>query len=298
MKSHQNKSQKSNQINDKIVVVSIGVHTRLGDVLERALANVSFETVTTEDFLLGNRAYRRVLFAISTESANENAQLHLLTAHLDRSEDFMKGCVCVAIVDSAQGRLAHLDAITLLLAANHAGAMLPARPLVEGDRELRYFSDGRGSPFDRYCTQAGSLIDRLNAAGMALAERPRVRLLNALEGGEAHDWRNAIEHMINKKGGELADIGEPDETMLLCENNKGLPDEKTLSLLDGSGAIRLLIASPATGQELFVASLFARACLRGNYSLLPYAIVLFEGISAVEVIAGHIPIDQLLAEKD
>lgn len=298
MKNQHDKTKSDLLLNDKIVVVSVGRHTRLGDVLEHALANVAFETVTADAFLTESWRNRRLLFAISTEHTNENTQLHLLTAHLKQSEDCLQGCVCVAIADGAQGKLAHLDAIVLLLAANHAGAMLPACSLLEADRELRYFSGGKTSPFERYRELAKSLIERLHAAQIPQIDSPRVRLLNVLDGGTANDWQALIDRTIKNRGCELVSDGLADETILLCENSDGLPDEKTHTLLNGSGALRLLIASPAAGQELFVAALFSRACLRGNYSLLPNAIVLFEGMSAVEVIAGHIPIDQLLAGKD
>jgi hypothetical protein len=57
-------------------------------------------------------------------------------------------------------------------------------------------------------------------------------------------------------------------------------------MLGGTGRLRLLLASPTTGSDLYTAALMERACLRGDYTLPPNAIVVFEGISAVEALAS------------
>ena len=122
-----------------------------------------------------------------------------------------------------------------------------------------------------------------------------VRFVTALEGGIAHDWREYLSRLIEQNGGELLDIGETDETILLCENTEGLPNEKTLSLLAGSGKLRILLASPTTGSELYLACLIERACLRGNYTLPPHAALVFDGMSAVEVMASKAEMDRVKA---
>ena len=68
-----------------LVVVSIGNHTRLGDVLEYAVAGLAFETIEPEVFLRGSWQNRRVLFAISAEVSGENTQLRALAAGLPGS---------------------------------------------------------------------------------------------------------------------------------------------------------------------------------------------------------------------
>ena len=286
MQNQQNQTDLSYQKNEKILVVSIGRHTRLGDILEYALAEVAFETVETEAFLNGNCDNRKLLFAISADETSGNAQLHTLIASLREKNNLLEGCVCAAIADNAQGRLSHLDLLALLLAANSAGASLPAHPLLEGDRELRYFSVGRESSFERYRMQARQLVERLTAAASTPPELPCVRLCIALEDGAAHDWRTLLSQITETRDGVLADDQEPLETILVCENTSGTPDENTLSLLDGAGRLGVFLASPTMGSDLYLSCLLERACLRGSYSLVPRAVLVFDGMSAVEVLAG------------
>ncbi len=271
---------------EKLVVVSIGRHTRLGDVLEYALFDTAFETVDAERFFNGNWTNRRLLFAISADETGENAQLHTLNARLREKDGFLENCVCAVIADDAQGRLSYLDAIALLLAANGAGASMPAHPLIEGDRELRYFSGGKVSPFERYRVQARQLVERLLAAESTPPEHPRLQLQLALEDGAAHDWRLLLERMIETRAGLFSDDQEPDDTILVCENILGLPEGNVLSRLNGGGRLRIVLASPTMGSDLYLACLLVHSCLRGNYCLAPRAVLVFEGLSAVEVLAS------------
>ena len=270
----------------KLVVVSIGRHTRLGDILEYALFDTAFETVEAEAFLAGSLNHRRLLFAISADESDGNAQLHTLTSHLLERGDFLENCVCAAIVDGAQGALAHLDTTALLLAANRAGAYILPHPLIEGDRELRYFSGGKESSFERYRLQARQLVERLLVAEITPPEHPRVRFATALEGGAAHDWSGVLEEIVSASGGTFEDIITPDETVLLCENTDGLPDERTLTLLNAAGTLRLILASPTPGGDLYASAIVEHACIRGNDSLVPHGVLVFDGLSAVEVLAS------------
>ena len=242
MQNEQENSELNEKDAGKLGVVSIGRHSRLGDILEYALFDTAFETVEAEAFLTGSWNHRRLLFAISADETGESAQLHTLNAHLREKGGFLEGCVCAAIVDGAQGSLAHLDALALLLAANRAGAYILPRPLIEADRELRYFSGGKESPFERYRVQARQLMERLLAAESTPPEHPRVRFVTALEGGAAHDWSGVLEEIVSASGGTFEDIIAPDETVLLCENTDGLPDARTLALLNAAGTLRLLLA--------------------------------------------------------
>lgn len=278
-----NEHQPTNE--DKLLVVSIGTHTRLGDVLEFALANRAFESLDTEAFQRGGYQNRRILFAVSADASGENAELRALAANLQTG--MLEGCVCAAIADGAAGGEVHLDLSRLLRAANDAGATVIAKPLLESGRELRQFAVGKETPFAKYQQLARELVARLTAQEPQTKANPLVRFLTALEGGAAHDWREYLSRLIDSRGGELADIGEPDETILLCENTDGIPDERTLARLSGSGKLRILLASPATGSELYAACLFERTCLRGNYTLPPRALIVFEGLSAVEVMASR-----------
>lgn len=281
--------QPTNEV--KLLVVSVGTHTRLGDVLEFALAETPFKTIDADAFARGAWIDRRVLFAVSADASGDNAQLGMLAANLRAGA--LEGCVCAAIADGAAGGEAHLDVIRLLRAANEAGATIPAKPLLESGRELRQFADGKETPFTQYRLSARQLVERLCAQKSEIPEHPLVRFITALEGGAAHDWREYLSKLIESSVGELTDIGEPDETILLCENTEGIPDEKTLSLLTGSGKLRILLASPATGSELYAACLIECASLRGNYMLPPRALIVFEGLSAVETMASRAEMERV-----
>lgn len=293
MRNQLEKIEGSEQTQERILVVSIGTHVRLVDVLEAALAGTAFETVDADEFLRGTWENRRLLFAISAEESYENALLIALCAGLRKGDCKLSGCVCAGIVDCASGGQAHLDTLCLLLAANRSGARVLSRPLVEGDRELRFFSGAKEPPFARYCAAARELVVRLTAEQTLMKQQPRVWVLTALEGGIAYDWRNMISRLAEPDGWEFSDIGEPDETILLCENNGGVPDDKTLRLLNGSGRLRILLASATPASELYLACLLEHACLRGNYILPPRAILICEGFSAVEVLANKIEMERV-----
>jgi len=286
-------TQESEAANKKLLIVSVGTHTRLGDVLEFALAETLFETIDADAFARGSWADRRVLFAVSADATGENARLRALAASLRASA--LERCFCAAIADGAAGGEAHLDMIRLLRAANNAGATILAKPLLEGGHELRQFAHGKETPFMQFRIAARELVARLHATQTEANETPRVRFITALEGGAAHDWREYLSRLIESNGGELADIGEPNETILFCENTEGLPSEKTIALLTGSNKLRMLVASPATGSELYTACLIERACLRGNYALPPHAVLVFDGLSAVEVMASRAEMERVKA---
>ena len=295
MQNEQENSELSKNDVGKLVVVSIGRHTRLGDILEYALAGQAFETVDMERFFSESWTKRRLLFAISADESDGNAHLHTLTSRLLERGDFLENCVCAAIVDGAQGSLAHLDALALLLAANRTGAYILPRPLIEADRELRYFSGGRESSFERYRASARQFVERLVAAESTPPEHPRVRFVTALEGGAAHDWSGVLEEIVSTSGGTFEDIIAPDETVLLCENTDGLPDERTLALLNAAGTLRLILASPTPGGELYTSAIIEHACIRGNDSLAPRGVLVFEGLSAVEVLASKRELERVKA---
>lgn len=295
MQNEPNKTELIQIENEKLLVVSTGAHTRLGDILEFALAGHAFETVEREAFFAGNRVNRRLLFALSANEASDNAQLHALRAGLREKENFLEGCVCAAIVDGAQGALSHLDTLALLLSANQAGASVMSRPLIEADRELRLWSGGRESSFERYRSSARALVERLLTAETTPPEHPRVRFATALEGGAARDWSGVLEGIITSSGGVWEDIIAPDETILLSENTSGLPEERVLARLDAAGTLRLLLASPTPGGDLYASAIIERACIRGAYALAPRAVLVFEGLSSVEVLASKRELERVRA---
>lgn len=279
------------KLSETTFIVSLGQHTRLGDALEYAMAGIAFETVDAGDLAQGDWTNRRLLFAASADAYGENENLRALAALLIGGGCDLAGGVCAMIADGEQGGAIHLDAIRLLLAANTAGAEILSRPLLESGRDLRNIAPeagGKESAFDRYRALAQALTKRLSEYESTRPDHRCVRFACALDAGVTNDWRAAIRRMLAASNVELSeDDAETEETILLCENTDGLPDSRTLALLKGSGEMRFLVASPATGGELYAASLMERACLRGKYALPPHAVTLFEGLSAVEVLASR-----------
>ena len=284
---------------DQIVIVSMGQHTRLGDVLEYALAQTPFETIDASELARGNWANRRLLFATSADQRGENAGLRQLAARLGGGECDLSGCAVAMIADGEQGGAIHLDAIRLLIAANAAGAEVLTRPLIETGRDLRTLTQelgGRESGFERYRSLARALAERLAKVEQAKSGLHEPRLATALDAGTGNDWRAAIRRMLAAGSAALSeDDSETEETILLCENAEGLPDAATLAQLRGEGRVRFLVASPSTGAELYLAALLERACLRGGYSLAPRGVIVFEGKSAVEVLASRAEMERVKA---
>ena len=296
-KDHLKTNPEVNGTGEKLVVVSIGTHTRLGDVLESALTGVAFETVTAEDFSRRRWEDRRLLFAISAGADGENGQLRALASQLSRGECALTESVCACIVDGASGGQAHLDTMRLLLTANAAGAEVIAAPLLESGRELRAFASGKEAPFARYCALAQGLVRRLMEANPLANHADAISscFVTALEAGAARDWRALIARFALLCDKSSAKPETQTETILLCENQNSLPDEDTFSRLTDGGYLRLLLASPATGSELYLACLLERAVLRGNYALPPRAVLVSEGLSALEVLSSKAEVERAKA---
>ena len=294
----QNRNQTTESVKT-VTIVSIGQHTRLGDALEYAVEGVPFETVDTGELAAGNWTNRCLLFAASADKHGENADLRALASLLQARECDLSGCVCAMIADGEQGGAIHLDAIRLLLSANDAGAELIAQPLLESERDLRNLAGeagGRETGFARYRTLAKTLTLRLIEQAASAKKQQSIRFASALDAGTKNDWHGVIRRMMADCEMELSeDDAESEDTIVLCENTDGLPDAKTLALLCGGGRIRFLVASPETGGDLYTSALFERACLRGNHSLAPGSITLFEGKSAVEALASRVELERVKA---
>ena len=278
-----------------ITLIPLGRHTRLGDALEYALEGIPFDTVSA-DALTDDARGCRILFAASADALGENTQMRALAARLAGGRVSLEGCHAAMIADAEQGGAMHLDALRLLLAANAAGAAILPHPLVEAGRDLRALPRESGeTPFARYRALARELVRRLASVTNEPQTRSRVRFVTVLGDGIANDWRIALSRIVPAAGGILCDEEDADETVLLCENAEGLPDGDTLALLGGGGLLCLLIASPATGNELYTSALIERACIRGNYALPPRAVTVFEGFSAAEALTDKRGLERMKA---
>lgn len=307
-------------LQEEITIVSLGRHTRLGDVLERAVQKHKIETVEPAELSGADWSGRRILFAVSC-GEGENAELSALIRRLKNGECDLTNSVCSAVLDAGENASAHTDLLRLLLAANGAGAWILSKPCVEASRDLKnvpvMYGAGRGSLYERYCALGEMLAARLSAFDPArlAPEEPesetaenrakRVRIALPLENAAAaRDWQSALTRGFVFRGMEPVEAeNDPAEhTFLLCENTSGLPDAKTLAVLDDlrGGGLRVAVVSPHIGAELFALLMLDRACLQGSFTLEPKAFTLLEGVSAQEAFAGKAEFERVkkaVAEK-
>ena len=73
-------------LKNPITMISVGRHTRLGDVLEQALESLPFQSMETEELSGLNAAGARLLFAASADATGENEQLNRLTQRFRSGE--------------------------------------------------------------------------------------------------------------------------------------------------------------------------------------------------------------------
>ncbi len=305
---------------EEITIISVGRHTRLGDVLERAVKKHKIETVNAAELSSADWQGRRLLFAVSCGESGKD-ELPALIRCLNEGGYDLTGSACAAVLDAGEDASAHTDLLRLLLAANGAGAWILQKPCVEASRDLKnipaMYGAGRESLYERFCVLAKALTERLSAfdpARLTLEEPEsetagkrvkRVRIALPLENAAAaRDWRSALTREFVFRGMEPVEAENEcaEHTFLLCENTSGLPDAKILAVLDDprGGGLRAAVASPRLGAELFALLALDRACLQGNYTLEPKAFTLLEGVSAQEAFAGKVEFERVkgaIAEK-
>ena len=303
---------------EEITIVSVGRHTRLGDVLERAVSKHKIETVGAAELSGADWQGRRLLFAVSCGEGGKD-ELPALIRRLNEGGCDLAGSVCAAVLDAGEDAGAHTELLRLLLAANGAGAWILQKPCVEASRDLKnipaMYTTARGSLYERFCALAEALAERLSVFDPARLttgqseDEPaengagRVRISLPLENAAAaRDWRSALTREFVFRGMEPveAENERAEHTFLLCENTSGLPDNKTLAVLDDprGGGLRAAVASPRLGAELFALLVLDRACLQGSYTLEPKAFTLLEGVSAQEAFAGKAEFERVKGAID
>lgn len=288
----------------EITLVSMGRHTRLGDVLESALEGAALATLEADALIGAAGAGKRLLFAVSSGMNGAPEEAARLTGRLLSGGCDLHGAVCAAVVDANGGGSAYAAALRLLLAANGAGAALPNKPLLAANQDLRNLSllpgAPREAPYARYRRLAKELVERLAQAEPETAEHPRVRICTPLEDeGAAREWRAMIERALIFGGAEVteAENDPADGVFLLCENARALPDARTLAVLDDprGGFLRAAVASPRAGAELFCMLALERACAQGNYNLPPNAFTVLEGFTAAEALTSKTEVERVKA---
>ena len=276
-----------------IQLISVGRHTRLGDILECALEGVSFQSVRAEDFVEENREQQKLLFAVSGDALGKNEALSALTRDVLSGKCNLDGSVCAVVGDGEQGGALHANILQLLLALNSAGCAIIRHPCVEASRDLKnlpYQTGDEGTlPFELYCKQGRLLVERLLAFQSAETGDKQIRFVCALESeGIDRDWQDAITRVAGTHGCKLVQDDKPAEkVLLLCENASNAVDEATARRIDKLKACALscIVASPRFGSDFYCMQLLEQACVQGVCELAPRAFTVFDGASASQVLA-------------
>lgn len=170
-------------MNGKLTLVSMGCHTRLGDVLEYALHELPFDMVTIDELPEVSLRGRRLCFALSVDESGVQPDYFRALGYLRAHTGALEDSVGVLLVDGASEQYTKGLARTLVLAANASGCRFPGRPLVEATKSLKNFevlSGVRGiDRFTAYRHTAKSLLSRLAAYVSPRFEQPQVLLLHA-----------------------------------------------------------------------------------------------------------------------
>lgn len=164
-------------------LISMGRHTRLGDVLETALADVPFTTVPAAALADTPVDQKRLLFALSVDHSGVEPDYARVLAYLRTHTGALTGSCGAFLVDGESEQYTKGLARTLALAASMAGCRLPGKPLVEATKSLKNFDVLSGlygvDRFTAYKNAAGALVTRLMQSEPRRFQRPRLLLLHA-----------------------------------------------------------------------------------------------------------------------
>lgn len=203
---------------DELTVIAAGRHSRLEEVLEKALENVPFERFDiTDGQPLPPLQNRRVLFAVSVGIAGLDENVCRLLMMLRQCPDAMSGS-CAALLIDGEGELyTKQTAQSLMLAANLAGCWLMGKPLLEATGSLQNL-DIRArklglSHRQAYDVLAAQLVRRLRTFNVPPLCNPRLLML----------------HASNTKTSNTLALGR-----LVCEELEGRMQTRELSLRNGT----------------------------------------------------------------
>ncbi len=181
----------------RLIVVSLGQHTRLGDILEYALDGRAFDTVTADMLPETGLDGRRILFAISLDGYGMQPEALACMRYLRAHPRALEGAAGALLLDSETELYTKDLARTFILDANFAGCRFIARPLVEATGSLRNFDVLSGihgvDRFTAYQRAARTLIDRLSDDAPARAERPNILMLHASNRASSNTLALALE---------------------------------------------------------------------------------------------------------
>lgn len=167
----------------RLTVLSLGRHTRLGDILEHALAERPFDVVTVDALADTELQNRRILFAVSLDAYGLSNDAAACMRYLRMHQTALEGATGALLLDGETELYTKDVARDLIFDANRAGCRFPVRPLVEATGSLRNFDVLCGvHGIDRYTAYrqaTEALLVRLLDEASVRAQRPRVLLLHA-----------------------------------------------------------------------------------------------------------------------
>ncbi len=168
---------------EAVTLISMGKHTRLGDVAEHALGGRSFVTVLTEQLGSVPLDHRRLLFVLSVDKSGVSADYYTLLGYLRTHQEALAGSIGAFWVDGESELYTKGLARTLALSASMAGCRLIGRPLVEATKSLKNFDVLSGlhgvDRYTAYQNAAAALLGRLMEYQPASFDRPRLLMLHA-----------------------------------------------------------------------------------------------------------------------
>lgn len=167
----------------RLTIISLGVHTRLGDILEYALQDVAFDIVTMEHIADAQLTNRRILIAVTLDEYGLQREAIEFLRHLRMNPNALSNSVGAVLLDGQTELYTKEVARMLVFDANRAGCRFPIRPLVEATGSLRNFDVLSGvhgvDRYTAYQNAARELVVRLLSDSAPKVARPNILMLHA-----------------------------------------------------------------------------------------------------------------------
>jgi len=219
----------------KPVCDSIQDRSRLNNVLDFALKDHEYKTISTADSLK-SLCGKKIIFAVELNHDGLNFEYIKMLSVIRRSIDIFKGCTAGIIVDGNSDLYTKSIASEITFAANLSGCAFLGRPLVEATGTLNNFriqakNAGCGL-FDAYRLAAKELVCRLANECIEKNSKPELLVLHASNHHTSNTmslWNEVknrlgdrfIYNEIGLRNGTLSDCSGCPYTMCLHFGEKG-----------------------------------------------------------------------------
>ncbi|MEG1525438.1 MAG: NAD(P)H-dependent oxidoreductase [Clostridia bacterium] len=195
---------------ERLTILTLGKHTRLGDILAYALDGVDFNAVTAEEMKSTDLRGRRILFALSLDESGLADDFMCCIRYLRTHFQALDGATGAILVDSATELYTKEIARTLVFDANCSGCRFPGRGMVEATKSLKNFDVLCGVyGVDRYTAYQRAvrlLIERLCSDVPAQFERPKVLWLHASDKARSNAF--ALGSQVTERLADCCEINE------------------------------------------------------------------------------------------